>query len=62
MKYVKPIVRIMLSITLIVMLVLAFVNMPKQRCEHIQAVAHTQNESVILSQTDIETLLSDAKI
>lgn len=62
MKYVKPIVRIMLSITLIVMLILAFVNMPKQRCEHIQAVAHTQNESVILSQTDIETLLSDAKI
>ena len=50
MKYAKPIVRILLSITLIVMLVLAFVNMPKQRCERIQVVAHTQNESVILSQ------------
>ena len=62
MKYVKPIVRILLSITLLVVLILAFVNMPRQRCERIQAVAHTQNESVVLSQADIETLLSDAKI
>jgi hypothetical protein len=44
------------------MLILAFVHMPKQRCERISAVAHTQNESTILSQTDIERLLSDAKI
>ena len=62
MKYVKPIVRILLSITLVVVLVLAFVKMPRQQCERIQAVAHTQNESVILSQADIESLLSDAKI
>ena len=62
MKYAKPIVRILLCITLIVMLILAFVNMPRQRCEHIQAVAHTQNESVVLSQADIETLLADANI
>ena len=62
MKYAKPIVRILLCITLIVMLILAFVNMPRQRCEHIQAVAHTQNESIVLSQADIETLLSDANI
>ena len=62
MKYVKPIVRILLSIMLVVVLVLAFVNMPRQQCERIQAVAHTQNESTVLSQADIETLLSDAKI
>ena len=62
MKYAKPIVRILLSITLIVMLILAFVNMPKQRCERIQVVAHTQNESVILSQSSIESMLSNAKI
>ena len=62
MKYVKPIVRILLSITLVVVLILAFVKMPRQQCERIQAVAHTQNESVILSQADIESLLSDAKI
>ena len=62
MRYVKPIVRILLSITLVVMLVLAFVKMPRQRCEHIQAVAHTQNESVVLSQAGVEALLADAKI
>ena len=62
MKYVKPIVRILLSITLVVVLILAFVKMPRQHCERIQAVAHTHNESVILSQTDIESLLSNAKI
>jgi cell division protein FtsQ len=62
MKYVKPIVRILLSITLVVMLVLAFVKMPRQRCEHIQVVAHTQNESVVLSQAGVEALLADAKI
>ena len=62
MKYVKPIVRILLSITLVVVLILAFVKMPRQQCERIQAVAHTQNESVILSQADIDSLLSNAKI
>ena len=62
MKYVKPIVRIVLSITLIVVFVLAAVNMPKQRCERISVVAHTQNESVTLAQKDVERLLSNAKI
>ncbi len=62
MKYVKPIVRILLSVTLLVVLVLAFVKMPRQQCERIQVVAHTQNESVVLTQSDIESLLSDAKI
>ena len=62
MKYVKQIVRILLIITLVVMSVLAFVKMPRQRCEHIQAVAHTQNESVVLSQAGVEALLADAKI
>ena len=49
MKYAKPIVRILLSVTLLVVLVLAFVRMPKQRCERVSAVAHTQNERVILT-------------
>ena len=62
MRYVKPIVRILLSITLLVMLVLAFVYMPKQRCERISAVAHTQNESVTVSQADVESMLKEANI
>ena len=62
MKYVKPIVRILLSITLLVVFILACIYMPKQRCERISVVAHTQNESVTLSQKDVESLLSQAKI
>ena len=62
MKYVKPIVRILLSITLIVVFVLACVYMPRQRCERISAVAHTQNESVTLKQSDVESMLSSAGI
>lgn len=62
MKYVKPIVRILLSVTLLVMLVLAFVYMPKQRCERISAVAHTQNESVTVSPADVENMLAEANI
>ncbi len=62
MKYVKPIVRILLSITLLVVLVLAFIYMPKQRCERISAIVHTQNESVTVSPEDVESILADAKI
>ena len=62
MKYVKPIVRILLSITLLVVFILACIHMPKQRCERISVVAHTQNESVTLAQKDVESLLSQAKI
>ena len=62
MKYVKPIVRILLSVTLLVMLVLAFVYMPKQHCERISAVAHTQNESVTVSPDDVEAMLAESGI
>ena len=62
MKYVKPIVRILLSITLIVVFILASIYMPKQRCERISVVAHTENESVTLSQQDVENMLAAAKI
>lgn len=36
--------------------------MPRQRCERISAVAHTQNESVTFSQKDVVNLLSSAGI
>ncbi len=62
MKYVKPIIRILLSITLLVVFILASVYMPKQRCERISVVAHTENESVTLSQKDVESMLAAAKI
>ena len=62
MKYVKPIVRILLSITLLVIFILACVFMPKQRCERISAVVHTQNESVTVSPKDVEQIISSAEI
>lgn len=62
MKYVKPIIRIMLSITLIVVFILACIYMPKQQCERISAVAHTQNESLMLGQADVESMLAAADI
>ena len=52
----------MLSITLIVVLVLAFVYVPKQRCERISSVVHTQNESVTVSPKDVEGLIANAGI
>ena len=36
--------------------------MPKQRCERISAEVHTQNESVIVSPSDVEKIISDAQI
>ena len=62
MKYVKPIVRILLSITLLVVFILACIYMPKQRCERISAEVHTQNESVTVSPADVERIIADAKI
>ena len=56
MKYVKPIVRILLSITLLVVFILACIYMPKQRCERISAEVHTQNESVTVSPADVERI------
>ena len=62
MRYVKPVVRILLSIMLIVVLVLAFVYMPKQRCERISSVVHTQNESVTVGPKDVDALIANAGI
>ena len=62
MRYVKPVVRILLSIMLIVVLVLTFVYVPKQRCERISSVVHTQNESVTVSPEDVEELIAAAGI
>ena len=62
MKYAKPIVRILLSVMLLVVLILAFVYMPKQRCERISAVVHTQNESVVVSPADVDSLISKSNI
>lgn len=62
MKYAKPIVRILLSVMLLVVLILAFVYVPKQRCERISAVVHTQNESVMVTPADVDSLITKSNI
>lgn len=62
MKYAKTIIRIMLIISVLVIIVLAIVQMPKKQCESVQAVPHTQNESTILGQQDIELMLKKNNI
>ncbi len=62
MKYLQSIIRIILIISVLVIIVLAIVEMPKKSCESIQAIPHTQNESVILAQHEVEALLKKAGI
>jgi len=45
-----------------VLMVLAIVNIPKQKCESIKITPHTQNECVILTAEDLKQMLADAHI
>jgi len=62
MKKVRVIGRILLIITVLVVMILAFVQIPKRQCSKVEVVAHTQNESVILQQADVEKILAKAGI
>jgi len=62
MKKVRVIGRIMLIITVLVVMILAFVQIPKRQCSKVEVVAHTQNESVILKQAEVEKILEKAGI
>lgn len=62
MKVFKTIFRILLVAGVLVAGVFAIVKMPKRPCESILVTAHTQNESVILTQQDVENKISQAGI
>ncbi|MBQ4441325.1 MAG: hypothetical protein II899_04360 [Bacteroidales bacterium] len=62
MKYVRIAARIMLIISVLVIAVLAMVQMPKRACSKVEVVAHTQNESVVLGQAEVEKMLATAGI
>lgn len=62
MKYVRIIFIILLTISVVVLGILAMVRTPQRACTGIQVVAHTENESVLLQQGNIEKMLAQADI
>lgn len=62
MKILKAIVRTILIISVIVVVVLAIVEMPKHTCESVVVRPHTENESVVLTQNDVVLMMSAKNI
>ena len=62
MRYFKAITRIVLAISILAIVVVAMVKIPQRRCETILVNAHTENESLLLTQSDVESMLADKGI
>lgn len=62
MKVFKFVARIVLIITVLVVVVLAMVKVPKQQCNRVLVTPHTQNESVVLTESDVMEMIHDAGI
>ncbi|MCR4965673.1 MAG: hypothetical protein K6A41_08475 [Bacteroidales bacterium] len=62
MKIAKYISIFVLISAICVLMVLAIINVPKQKCESIKITPHTQNECVILSPEDLKQMMADAHI
>ena len=43
-------------------MILAIVNIPKQKCESLKITPHTNNECVIITPEDMKQMLADAHI
>ncbi|MCQ2283802.1 MAG: hypothetical protein MJZ57_02740 [Bacteroidales bacterium] len=62
MKIVKFLFRIVLVIAIVVFVILGIVRTPNHQCTSMQVKAHAQNESVLLTQNDVEKILNKAGI
>lgn len=62
MRYFKAITRIILVVSVLTIVIVAMVRIPQRRCETIQVKAHTLNESVLLTQSDVEQMLAEKEI
>ena len=58
MRYFKAITRIVLVFSVLAVVILAMVKIPQRRCDTILVNAHTQNESTLLTQADVERMLA----
>lgn len=62
MRYFKAITRIVLVVSVLAVVVVAMVKIPQRRCDAVQVGAHTQNESTLLTQADVERMLTEKGI
>lgn len=62
MKIAKIISIFVLISTICVLMILAIVNIPKQKCESLKITPHTNNECVILTPEDMKQMLAEAHI
>lgn len=62
MRYVKAATRIVLVVSILVLAVFAVIKVPKRTYESIKVTAHTDNESVLVTQADVEKMIEDQGI
>lgn len=62
MRHVRVLLAITLTISLIVLVVLALVRMPKRECSSVSVVAHSVNESIILDEQDVKAMIANTGI
>lgn len=62
MRHVRVLLSITLTISLIVLVVLALVRMPKRECSSVSVVAHSVNESIILDEQDVKAMIANTGI
>lgn len=62
MKIARFIFSIILVIAVVVFAVLGIVKSPNHQCTSVEVRAHTQNESVLLTQADVEKIIDNAGI
>lgn len=62
MKKLKYVVAILLCATLLAGLILGYIFIPKRTCEQLSVEPHTDNESVVIGQAEVERILSSAGV
>lgn len=62
MKIAKLVFSAILVIAVLVFAVLSIVKTPNHQCTSIEVRPHSQNESVLLTQTDVESIIENADI
>lgn len=62
MKILKALFSVFLVAGVLVICVFAIVKMPKRLCESMVVVAHSRNESAVLTRQDVEAVIANAGI
>ncbi len=62
MKIARFISIFVLISAICVLMILAIVKIPNQKCESIKITPHSQNESILVTQHDLEQMMADARV